>query len=259
MIHLLERVTAKLHAGSKQTRPDEAEAEAEWVALVTEVLKLPMRYSPAVHFALVQGRWRTAKNPQAYIRTVAKREMCGTGSRREPKSTLQVPDHIRDEEGEKLQVEEYIDFLCADVGAVRVGGSWKARDPMYEAVFVDDEGREIPCVAGRPVSLDLLMLEDDQPDAKLVINWHEVAKRADLDDDEALVLNLRRLGVTREGMLRPLGKTKKQRRRWQAAWRRLDRQQDRIRAVFLGPQKCLPELSPKLRFGARPQVTATQA
>jgi recombination protein RecT len=43
--------------------------------------------------------------------------------------------------------------------------------------------------------------------------------------------------VTREGMLRPLGKTKKQRRRWQAAWRRLDRQQDRIRAVFLGPQK----------------------
>jgi hypothetical protein len=53
---LLEGAAAKVHAGLDQTRPDELESDAEWAALVTEVLKLPIRYSAAVQWALSQGR-----------------------------------------------------------------------------------------------------------------------------------------------------------------------------------------------------------
>jgi hypothetical protein len=154
------------------------------------------------------------------------------GSRREPKSTLQIPENIRDEEDERLSVEDHIDFAWADVGAVKIGSVWKARNPLDGPVFMDDEGREIPVVAGRPVPEDLLMPEDDEPDAKLVLNWPKVADRAGLDEEEAVVLTLRGSGITREAMLSRLGKTEKQRRRWQAAWRRLDRHMHSVKTVF---------------------------
>jgi hypothetical protein len=235
LMNLLEGAAAKV--GLDQTRPDELESDAEWIALVTGVLKLPIRYVAAVQWALSQGRWRTAKNPVAYIRTVARREAAGMGSRREPKSTLQIPENIRDEEGERLSLEEYIDFAWADVGAVKVGSVWKARNPLDEPVFMDEEDRVIPCVDGRPVPLDLLIPEDDEPDAKLDINWPKVAERAGLDEEEAEVLTLRGSGITREAMLSRLGKTEKQRRRWQAAWRRLDRHMPSVRAVLSDAQK----------------------
>jgi hypothetical protein len=236
LIDLLELATAKLQAGPDQTQPEDPEPAVDWLALVTGVLELPIRYLPAVQQALAQGRWRKAKNPKAYIRTVAKRTLA-TDSRRDPKSTLEIPKNVCDEEGQPLSYQDYIDYQSYDYGPVKVGGRWKARNPLDEPIWADEEGREIPAVDGRPVPEDLLMLEDDEPDAKLVIHWQKVAERAGLDDEEAMILGLRGVGATREAILSRLAQDDEQRRKYQAAWRRLDRNRDRVRAVFFGPEK----------------------
>jgi hypothetical protein len=105
-------------------------------------------------------------------------------------------------------------------------------------------------VNGRPVPLELLMSEDYGPDARLIIDWHEVARRAGLDAEETQILKLRRFGLTRESMLTALAQgDESERRLWQAAWRRLDRHMDRVRAVFAGSlkksEKSLAKMSPK--------------
>jgi len=228
LIEVLEQATAKLLPG-QDGGPD-----AEWTALVTGTLELPIAYLTAVQTALDQGRWRNAKNPKAYIRRVALREARSMRSGRDPKSTpLAIPANLQNDEGEALPLEEYIDFRCADLGVVKEGGIWKACDMPYEPTFVDDEGREVPVVNGRPVPEELLMPEDDEPDAKLVINWLLVIERASLDDEEGDILMMRTSGLSREAILRELAQgDDKERRKWQAAWRRLDRHMDRIRAVF---------------------------
>lgn len=251
LIEVLEQARAKLLPG-QDGGPD-----AEWTLLVTGILELPITYLPAVQTAVHQGRWRNAKNPKAYIRRVALREARSMRSGRNPKSTrLTIPANLQNDEGEALSVEQYIDFLCADVGAVKEEGIWKARDPLYEPIFVDDEGREIPCVYGRPVPEDLLMLADDEPDAKLVVNWLLVIERAGLDDEEGDILMMRTSGLSREAILRELAQgDDNERRKWQAAWRRLDRHMDRVRAVFGHPRKKCAQLEknvlpnvPKTRF-----------
>src|SRR5689334_1582703 len=153
----LEQAAAKLQAGQ----------DVGWSTLVTEVLGLAKEYIPAVQIALAQGRWRNAKNPRAYIRTVAKRERRKMDSPGKQAETLQLPKNICDEDGQPLSQQEYIDHLSYADGAVKNGGVWRARNPWDEAVWVDDHGRVLPLVNGRPVPEHLLMPEDDEPDAKL--------------------------------------------------------------------------------------------
>ena len=235
LIEALEQARAKLLPG-QDGGPD-----SQWTALVTGILELPIAYLPAVQTALHQGRWRNAKDPKAYIRRVALREARSMRSGCDPKSTsLAIPANLQNDEGEALSLEEYIDFKCADLGVVKEGGKWKACDMPYEPTFVDDEGREVPVVNGRPVPEDLLMLADDEPDAKLVVNWLLVIERAGLDDEEGDILMMRTSGLSREAILRELAQgDDKERRKWQAAWRRLDRHMDRVRAVSdRQPKKC---------------------
>jgi hypothetical protein len=129
---VLDRAAAKLERG-------EAGSDADWMALVTEGLGLPFLYLPAVQVAVAQGRWRTAKNPKAYVRSVAKREAAKMNSAQDFKSTLKIPKDLRNEHGETLSPNEYIDFLCADCGPVKRDGVWRARVPMEEPIFADEE------------------------------------------------------------------------------------------------------------------------
>jgi hypothetical protein len=230
LIDVLEQATAKLLAGEAPLTPD-----AEWTALLTGVLGLPITYFRALQVVLAQGRWRTAKTPKAYLRKAVKCEASKMSSDFDPKSTLQIPRKLDPDDGEEASLEEYIDFLGADTGPVKRNAVWKARNPMEEAIWVDEEGRGIPVVNGRPVPEDLLMPEDNEPDARLVINWTKVAERAGLDAEETHILKQRVAGVTREAILNFLAKNEEERRVWQAAWRRLDRHMDRVRAVFGGP------------------------
>jgi hypothetical protein len=54
------------------------QSSAVWVWLMQE-LRLGPQYFLAVREAVQQGRWRTAKNPKTYIKTVAKREALKMG------------------------------------------------------------------------------------------------------------------------------------------------------------------------------------
>jgi hypothetical protein len=230
LMDVLDRATAKLEAG-------EAGPDPEWIALVAGVLDLPPEYLPAVQVTLAQRRWPKANDPKAYIRKVARREMLNVRSGRDPKSTLVIPNGVRDEEGQPLSYQDYIDYRSYDYDPVKKGTAWQARNPSDEPIWADEEGRQIPVVNGRPVPEDLLMLEDDGPDAKLVINWPRVAERAGLDAQVAQVLKFRGAGVTREAMLNMGAKNEDERRALQAAWRRLDRHMDAVRAVLAGAKK----------------------
>ena len=148
--------------------------------------------------------------------------------------TLNIPKNVYEEDGQPLSQQEYIDHLSYAEGAVKNGGMWRARNPWDEAVSVDDHGRVLPVVNGRPVPEHLLMPEDDEPDAKLVINWQRVAREANLDSEERYILALRCVGCTRADILNKLARDEEDRRRRQAAWRRLERHMDRIRAVLGG-------------------------
>ena len=54
------------------------QSSAVWVWLMQE-LRLGPQYFLAIREAVRQGRWRTAKNPKTYIKTVAKREAMKMG------------------------------------------------------------------------------------------------------------------------------------------------------------------------------------
>ena len=53
-----------------QRPPDEANAEWEWLM---EQLELGPEYFLAIYEAVQEGRWRGARDPKAYLKTVAKR------------------------------------------------------------------------------------------------------------------------------------------------------------------------------------------
>src|SRR5215813_6263873 len=70
---------AVLEAAS-QCQPDRSSSEWEWLM---KRLGLGPEYFLAVYEAVRQGRWRTARNPRAYIKTVARRQGLKMGLLRE--------------------------------------------------------------------------------------------------------------------------------------------------------------------------------
>jgi hypothetical protein len=54
------------------------QSSAVWVWIMQE-LRLGPQYFLAIREAVQQGRWRTARNPKTYIRTVARREALRMG------------------------------------------------------------------------------------------------------------------------------------------------------------------------------------
>lgn len=79
---------------------------------------------------------------------------------------------------------------------------------------------------------DWVLPEDERPQ-RVVPCWDEIAKRAKLDRGERRVLEFRLQGYTRDLLLR-LADGDKERKEFQAAWRRLDRSWPRVKSVITG-------------------------
>jgi hypothetical protein len=116
---------AVLEAAS-QLRPEQTNAEWEWLM---QQLGLGPQYFLAVREAVHQGRWRNAKNPKAYIKTVAKREALKMGLLADRSEDLVLIGGTRIG-GEEISSEENLDYLSHQFDsseAVKgVDGVWRA-------------------------------------------------------------------------------------------------------------------------------------
>src|SRR6476620_5542486 len=85
---------------------DVEQSSAVWVWIMQE-LRLGPQYFLAIREAVQQGRWRTARNPKTYIKTVAKRQALKMGLVREDSGNL-VPVGNG---GEETSSEEALEYL----------------------------------------------------------------------------------------------------------------------------------------------------
>jgi hypothetical protein len=84
------------------------QSSAVWVWIMQE-LRLGPQYFLAIREAVQQGRWRTAKNPKTYIKTVAKREALKMGL--DEDSGNLVPIGKTRSDGEAISGEEALEYL----------------------------------------------------------------------------------------------------------------------------------------------------
>ena len=85
------------------------QSSAVWVWIMQE-LGLGPQYFLAVREAVQQGRWRTAKNPRAYLKTVAKREALKMGLLMERSDDLVLIGSTCID-GEEISSEENLDYV----------------------------------------------------------------------------------------------------------------------------------------------------
>jgi hypothetical protein len=86
------------------------QSSAVWVWIMQE-LRLGPQYFLAIREEVVQqGRWRTAKNPKAYIKTAAKRQALKMGLVTEDSGNL-VPVGRSRSDGEEISGEEMLEHL----------------------------------------------------------------------------------------------------------------------------------------------------
>src|SRR6476659_7712392 len=105
------------------------QSSAVWVWIMQE-LRLGPQYFLAIREAVQQGRWRTAKNPKTYIKTVAKREALKMGLVNESSGNL-VPVGSSRSDGGKISGEEALEYLGHHYdsrdAAKGEDGIWRAR------------------------------------------------------------------------------------------------------------------------------------
>jgi len=85
------------------------QSSAVWMWIMQE-LRLGPQYFLAIREAVQQGRWRTAKNPKSYIKTVAKREALKMELVNEGSGNL-VPIGKTRSGGEEITGEETLEYL----------------------------------------------------------------------------------------------------------------------------------------------------
>jgi hypothetical protein len=241
------------------------QSSAVWVWIMQE-LRLGPQYFLAIREAVQQGRWRTARNPKTYIKTVAKREALKMGLVREDGGNL-VPVNSGRSEGEETSSEEALEYLGhhydSPDAAKGEDGIWRAgaagerdcSDPVeehdtYREWLTSEVPRELTIVTPpteewkatvREMNdsfegLDLEARPSVRPD------WNKWAAAAGLDEWEMKVLRCRLAGVSREGAM-GLMPDEESRKALQAAWKRFDRNgMDWLReAAKIKLKKSVPE------------------
>lgn len=233
---------------------------------IMQELRLGPQYFLAIREAVQQGRWRTAKNPKAYIKTVAKREALKMGLVNEDSGNL-VPIGKTRSDGEGISGEEALEYLGHQYdtreAAKGEDGIWRAgagaerdyNDPLeehdsYREWLASGMPRELAIVT--PPSeewkatvrelndsvegLDLEARPSVRPD------WNKWAAAAGLDEWEMKVLRCRLAGMSREQAIRLLP-DEESRKALQAAWKRFDRNgMERLRgAAKINIEKSVPE------------------
>jgi hypothetical protein len=241
------------------------QSSAVWVWIMQE-LRLGPQYFLAIREAVQQGRWRTAKNPKTYIKTVAKREALKMGLVNEGSGNL-VPIGRTRSEGEEISGEEALEYLGHQydshdaakgehgIWRAGAGGERDSSDPLaehdsYREWLASAMPRELAIVTppteewkatvremnDSVEGLDLEARPSVRPD------WNKWAAAASLDEWEMKVLRCRLAGVSRERAMGLLP-DEESRRALQAAWKRFERNgMDRLReAAKIKLKKSVPE------------------
>ena len=235
-------------------------SSAVWMWMMQE-LRLGPQYFLAIRETVQQGRWRTAKNPKAYIKTVAKREALKMGLAKESSGNLVSAD------GGEVSSEEALEYLGhhhdSRDAAKGEDGIWRAgaagerdcSDPVEEHDNCRDwlasgMPRELAIVTPPTAEwkatvnkmnesfegLDLEARPSVRPD------WNKWATAAGLDEWEMKVLRCRLAGVSREQAME-MQQGEKSRKALQAAWKRFERNgMERLRgAAKINIEKNVPE------------------
>jgi hypothetical protein len=241
------------------------QSSAIWMWMMQE-LRLGPQYFLAIREVVQQGRWRTAKNPRAYIKTAARREALKMGLVKEDSGNL-VPVGSSRSDGAKISGEEALENLGhhydsrdaakGEDGIWRAGAAgWRdSDDPIeehdsYRDWLASEMPRELAIVT--PPSeewkatvrqmnesfegLDLEARPSVRPD------WNKWAAAAGLDEWEMKVLRCRLAGMSREQAMRLLP-DEESRKALQAAWKRFERNgMDWLReAAKIKLKKSVPE------------------
>ena len=241
------------------------QSNAIWVWIMQE-LGLGPQYFLAIREAVQQGRWRTAKNPRTYIKTVAKREAAKMGLVNESRGNL-VPIGKTRSNGETISGEEALEYLGHEYeshdatkgedGIWRTGAAG-ARDPG-DPVGEHENYREW-MASGMPAELAIVTPPSEE--WKAVVremndsfeglglearpsvrpDWNKWASAAGLDELEIKVLRCRLAGVSRERAM-AMQQDEESRKALQAAWKRFDRDgMERLReAAKIKLGKSVPE------------------
>lgn len=221
------------------------QSSAIWMWMMQE-LRLGPQYFLAIREAVRQGRWRTAKNPKAYIKTVAKREALRMGLLNEDSGNL-VPIGKTRSNGGKITGEEALEYLGHQYdshdAAKGEDGIWRAgtagaREPG-DPVEEHESYREW-LASGMPAELAITTPPSDEwkavvremnasfegldLEARPTVrpDWNKWAAAAGLDEWEMKVLRCRLAGVSREQAMGLLS-DEESRKAMQAAWKRFDR------------------------------------
>lgn len=222
------------------------ELNEEWRWLLDQLGLTPADYS-AILEALRQGRWREARNPINYLKTVARREARKEQLTNEKRDNLVLlPSTAEGGSAAHEATLDHISHLRETADAVKGSdGVWRRGGGAERDYYDEDE-------YGRPVSLrgrllakipnSLKVLVEPPPEVERAVeafnaatDEHHIhlqpgtgidvgqwAELAGLDDGEMQVLEYRMAGVSREKALaEQVDETS--RKALQAAWKRFDR------------------------------------
>lgn len=251
-----------------QRPPDECNAEWEWLM---EQLGLRPEYFLAIYEAVRQGRWRGARDPKAYLKTVAKRKAAAMELPAEGDARLVFPGEMKDVDGGKLSQEERLGYMQHEVDSVEplkgAGGIWRPGGGLdaYYKEEMENEDEDLPeqahlsrskvtrrfsQVIAPPKALAALIHEINASTSKVNIqlrlgpktDWGKWARAAGLDRWERKVLDYKLKGVSRDGAMKAQP-DETSRKSIQAAWRRFDR--NGIKRLVIAAQKSSVENVPE--------------
>jgi hypothetical protein len=226
--------------------PESSENNDLWGALMKS-LKLPLGDYPHLVEAIREGRWRLAKDPRSYIKTVTRR--ISRAANRSPEDDVTALLNLPAND-QTFSFEKAIDLIGLRQGTQASKGTdgvWRRGSGISDEEEVDEEGRPLSQVPYRETLLRFLpsTLKDRvipfvtvqaalDKFKKLTseisfpsrhtteVQWKDWADAAGLDGWEQHVLIFKVNGISRD---RALDKqpTDEARRLLQAAWRRFDR------------------------------------
>jgi hypothetical protein len=231
-----------LEAASQQP-PDEINQEWEWLL---DQLGLAESYFLAVLEAIRQGRWRTAKKPKAYLKTVAKREAVKMGLLSDSPDILELVNSSPD--GGNFSLEgalddiahrgQTADALRGEDGVWRRGGG--CGDPYdednpragvsFHAFLLSKVPKDLKetteLSSSYNESIEEFNSSTDEfhlhPRPFVRVNWDKWAELAGFDEWDRLALTYRIAEVSRDRALAEQP-NEASRKALQAAWRQFDR------------------------------------
>ena len=183
----------------KRAATDPPKLNDEEIVALMKSLPLPLCYFSAVQEAVRQGKWRNARNPVGYIRTVAERQAPRIGLADDPAEKIHL--NVPSIDGQRLSHDQYLDYLSYD-GPTKQNGIWSAGCPDFGC---DDDECTPEGVAlsaherlfGR-LPEEFLCIEYLEGVESEFIDWEKIGVAAGLEATEIDVLRCRAAGISRE-------------------------------------------------------------